>query len=93
MNLNQFNDDTRRILRHYGKENQVGKAMEEFGEAIDALKDYVEYGDKEHAIEEVADCLIMGMQMASLLGVEKVEAMMRQKIDRQFKRMELGKYE
>lgn len=91
MNLNQFNHDVRRILKHYGRNIEVEKAIEEYGEGIEALREYLEYGEKQHAIEEVADCMIMSMQMAYLLGAKDVTDMMRQKIDRQFGRMEKEK--
>lgn len=90
MNINQFNDDARSLLKHYGPRHQIDKAIEECYECAEALQEHLEYSDKRHAIEEVADCSLMMLQMCSHLGVAEVEAMIQQKIERQKGRIENG---
>ena len=90
MNLNKFNDDARMLLSRYGREHQIEKAIEECIECAEALQELLDYSEKVHAVEEVADCSLMMLQMCSHLGAAEVEAMIQQKIERQKGRIENG---
>lgn len=85
----------RQILRHYGVVHQKAKTIEELGELIVALQKDLLAGRKENSkavLEEVADVKIMLMQIVSNEEDEEfVEKIMRQKLDRQLRRIEVSK--
>ena len=87
MNMNKFNNDARLLLSHYGSRKQIEKAIEECYECAEALQEHLEYSDKRHAIEEVADCTLMMLQMSILFGAADVEEMIERKIKRQNERI------
>ena len=74
------------IINHYGKENQIRKAVEELDELKEALN---ENHTKDHIIEEMADVLVMLTQLALIYDIdpEVVDDMMEYKIDRTIERM------
>ena len=74
------------IINHYGKDNQIRKAIEELDELKEALN---ENHTKDHIIEEMADVLVMLTQLALIYDIdpEVVDDMMEYKIDRTIERM------
>lgn len=75
-------------LRHFGRNSQTVKAMEECGELIQALAKSLN-GDerKENIIEEIADVQIMIHQMTLLYSEVEVARMVTEKTHRLFDRM------
>lgn len=84
----------RQILRHYGIMHQKSKTIEELAELIVALQKDVLEGKESHSravLEEIADVKIMLMQMLCDEDDEEfVEKIMRQKLERQLKRIEVS---
>lgn len=84
----------RQILSHYGVMHQKSKAIEELAELIVALQKDILVGKEEHSravLEEIADVKIMLMQMLCDEDDEEfVEKIMRQKLERQLKRIEVS---
>ena len=85
----------RQVLRHYGVIHQKSKTIEELAELIVALQKDLLEGKEEHSravLEEIADVKIMLMQMIFDEDDEEfVEKIMRQKLDRQLRRIEVEK--
>lgn len=86
------------IAEHYGYEPQSRQLIEEMAELTVAInkgwrkKHPLEYSagsEYEHILEEIADTLIMILQIKHLLGVEDKEllAIVEQKVDRQIERI------
>lgn len=87
-------EQARQILSHYGILHQKSKAIEELAELIVALQKDVLEGKESHSravLEEIADVKIMLMQMLCDEDDEEfVEKIMRQKLERQLKRIEVS---
>ena len=85
----------RQVLRHYGVVHQKAKTIEELAELIVALQKDLLEGKEKHSravLEEIADVKIMLMQMLFDEDDEEfVEKIMRQKLDRQLRRIEVSK--
>lgn len=85
----------RQVLRHYGVIHQKSKTIEELAELIVALQKDLLEGKEKHSravLEEIADVKIMLMQMLFDEDDEEfVEKIMRQKLDRQLRRIEVEK--
>ena len=85
----------RQILNHYGLQHQKAKAIEELAELIVALQKDLLSGKEKHSravLEEIADVHIMLMQMtADEEDEEFVDRIIRQKFDRQLRRIEAEK--
>ena len=85
----------RQILQHYGVIHQKSKTIEELAELIVALQKDLLEGKEKHSravLEEIADVKIMLMQMLFDEDDEEfVEKIMRQKLDRQLRRIEVSK--
>ena len=85
----------RQVLRHYGVIHQKSKTVEELAELIVALQKDLLEGKQKHSkavLEEIADVKIMLMQMLFDEDDEEfVEKIMRQKLDRQLRRIEVSK--
>lgn len=82
-----------KITKHYGIENQLIKAVEEYSELIKAVTKYIQkptIANKMQITEEIADCWIMTGQLVYLLGidVDVVENTMNEKIERQIRRID-----
>lgn len=79
------------IADHYGTLGQLNKTIEECTELKDAIAGYLQNRDsRAHIAEEMADVKIMLIQLEYLLHSEyEVEGMMRYKVDRQLKRIEV----
>lgn len=85
----------RQVLRHYGVIHQKSKTIEELAELIVALQKDLLEGKEKHSravLEEIADVKIMLMQMLCDEDDEEfVEKIMRQKLERQLRRIEVSK--
>nr|WP_298054401.1 hypothetical protein [uncultured Lachnoanaerobaculum sp.] len=85
----------RQVLRHYGVIHQKSMTIEELAELIVALQKDLLEGKQKHSravLEEIADVKIMLMQMLFDEDDEEfVEKIMRQKLDRQLRRIEVSK--
>lgn len=76
--------EIKRIAEHYGWMHQRNKAIEELGELIVAIA----RNDRENIIEEIADVMVMIMQIEHfLLCEEEVCDIIEQKLDRQIERI------
>lgn len=84
----------RQVLRHYSVIHQKSKTIEELAELIVALQKDLLEGKEKHSravLEEIADVKIMLMQMLCDEDDEEfVEKIMRQKLERQLKRIEVS---
>lgn len=100
MNKKSYMDGLKNIAIHYGRKNQVEKAMEECLELWGALHDYIKNGQTEeqktHVYEELADVAVLSEQLVFLLdnseiyGAKKVEYIKSQKVQRQLDRIKKG---
>ncbi len=86
------------ILKHYGQQKQEVQAVQELSELIlllAAREDQRKSNYKEHVTEEIADSLIMIEQIRLANGIsdKDINAVIVQKISRQFNRIseETGK--
>ena len=80
-----------KIADYYGYENQREQFIEECSEAILAAQKCKRYGTKEHfeSFEgEVADVLIMALQMQYILGEDHIYEIINEKLTRQMRRIE-----
>lgn len=74
----------RTIARYYGLEHQIRKAIEELGELVVALA----RDDRDNIVEEIADVMVMLMQLEILLDCdEEVFDIIEKKVERQIKRI------
>ena len=76
------------IFNNYGQNHQTSKLLEEVGEFIETVMD----GDKKNMIQEMADVTVMLKQFQYYYGIsdEEIEEVMKQKIERQLKRIDRG---
>ena len=76
------------IFNNYGQNHQTSKLLEEVGEFIETVMD----GDKKNMIQEMADVTVMLKQFQHYYGIsdKAVEEVMKQKIERQLKRIDSG---
>ncbi len=92
MDLKQVLKNTRFLLRYHGAYNQVPKAVEEMCELITELsKNYGHSTSKEKIQDEIADVIIMMLQMAQLFGFDEVRKRIEYKLHRQNKRISLAR--
>ena len=100
MNINI--PDQSEIIQHYGVENQFGIHMEECAELIQAIskcnREYKYYcstdymvDERDHLVEEIADVMICIEQLLEIFDIPEgyIEAVIRDKMDRQVRRMEI----
>ena len=75
----------KKILKYYGEETQALKAIEELAE----LQRAIARQDLENMEEELADVLIMSIQLLYFTGIRKEEVLKKfnYKLDRQLKRI------
>lgn len=73
------------IIKHYGYRHQIRKLAEEQYELIEALFE----NDKEHIIEEIADCLLLIKQFRDFYKIqdEEIREVYNYKLSRQERRM------
>lgn len=79
------------IADYYGYTNQREQFIEEMAEAILAAQKCKRYGTKDNFEDfesEVADVLIMAMQMQYILGEDTVNKIINNKLERQMQRIE-----
>lgn len=76
------------IFNNYGQNHQTSKLLEEVGEFIETVMD----GDKKNMIQEMADVTVILKQFQYYYGIsdEEIEEVMKQKIERQLKRIDRG---
>lgn len=79
----------REALEKWGELSQRGMAIEEYAEAIVALRKLdrvggreISDGAKSNAIDEIADVFVMSYQMAEMLGIDAVKDRIEFKIER-----------
>jgi len=84
-----------KIINHYGINKQLKYIHSEYFELDDAILNYIyidenKYQDREHIAEELADVMVMLKQFQYYYGIddEDIETIMKQKIERQLKRIE-----
>lgn len=84
----------KKFLEGWGYDAQALMTIEEMSELTKALCKYKRYGKensdpklKEDIIEEIADVLNMAEQMAYYFGVDAVEKVRDEKIERSLKRL------
>lgn len=78
----------RRILAHYGVNNQHKQAIQECSELITAICHRMENRATDDAvIDELADVSIMVEQLANVYGRSRVESRIEDKLNRQMERM------
>lgn len=82
--LSQMKVMCSRILRHYGALNQINKCKEELEELNKELSSST---NVENIQSEIADVLIMSVQMALLFGWDKTVETIEFKLKRQEGRM------
>ena len=102
MKLLNKKKELKEIIDYFGESNQLyKKTNEELHELQSALFD-LEYSqnsydkrvNRKHVIEEMADCVVMFLQLAMILDfdVRDVKKIMDSKIERTIKRIESGYY-
>ena len=80
-----------KIIKHYGAENQLNKAIEELGElSVELMRYKLGNGNKEALTGEIADVLNMINQVVSIYEIDfdQVTKIMGEKTERQIKRIE-----
>ena len=79
------------IIGNNWMSNQRMIAMEECAELIQAISKYERYGES-NLSEEIADVLVMIIQLCLMEGIrkEEIEKIMIQKLDRQLERIKNG---
>lgn len=87
----QFDNTIRLAVSTYGKEAQTQMLFEEMSELQNALCKYARGRDNaDHVCEEIADVMIMCMQMAQIFGQKEVEKWANQKMLRLAERLKGG---
>ncbi len=77
------------IAEYYGYESQMDMLCEECGEFVQArnkLRRNVN-GAYQNCLEEIADIAIMVEQMKLICGVDRIEQIINEKLDRQIQRI------
>lgn len=91
MSDKEFEDTIRLAIKTYGKEAQTQMLFEEMAELQNALcKLARNRGTADQVCEEIADVMIMCLQMAHIYGTKRVEQMAQYKIRRLKNRLEHG---
>ena len=78
-------------IQHYGKDNQLDKAIEEMSELTKAICDLKRDETVQHTvnvIEETADVFIMMIQMMIMFGANEVDNLIEVKLARLKERIE-----
>ncbi len=80
----------KKIADHYGFTSQANMLIEESAEFTQALCKLRRSNSQayENLKEELADILVVAEQLRYLMGADEIDRIMRQKIDRQLKRIE-----
>jgi NTP pyrophosphatase (non-canonical NTP hydrolase) len=80
-----LNEKLIKIFNHFGIQTQNEKLIEELDELVEAIEEYLIYGEIEPVIKEVIDVMIVSSQIAIVKGgmnTEQIKAILHQKIDR-----------
>lgn len=75
-----------KILKFYGNEHQLIKAVEKMGKLQMAIAKYLN-GEKHNIEEEIADVTVMMLQLTIGLDTEKIDQIVMTKLDRQLDRI------
>jgi len=95
--VNGMDERIKRIANYYGYESQREQFIEECAEMIQAsqkckrtdIQNAQRYKERfDNFQEEVADVLIMALQMRVLLGGKDIDSLIDYKLDRQIQRIE-----
>lgn len=95
--MNRMDERIKRIADYYGYESQREQFIEECAEVIQAsqkckrtdIQNAQQYRERFNNFqEEVADVLIMALQMRVLLGEREIDSLIDYKLDRQIQRIE-----
>lgn len=88
----------KKIANHYGFSNQLQMLVEEMAELTQAICKYKRFENAkervdifENLIEEVADVEIVLSQIKMLVGEKAVNKKVEEKVERQLRRIEVGK--
>ena len=89
MELKEINDITTKAIETYGQDPQIWMTIEEMSELSNALAKYRRNRVTELDIcEEIADVLIMCIQMSKIFGEERVKQMFEDKLKRLKERLD-----
>lgn len=92
-NLLEFSQDLRTIAEYYGFTSQANMLCEESAEFTVALNK-LRRGDQnayKNVKEELADVLVIALQLRLLLGIQDIDNIMNEKVQRQLNRIKEGK--
>lgn len=88
MNSKEFDEAIRLAVATFGREAQTQMLFEEMAELQDAICKFNRGRDtSNHVCEEIADVMIMCLQMAQIFGAEDVERWAAQKMHRLSERL------
>lgn len=83
MELKEINEITAKAIETYGQDPQIWMTIEEMSELGNALAKYRRNRVTESDIcEEIADVLIMCIQMSKIFGEDRVKQMFEDKLKR-----------
>ena len=83
MELKEINEITTKAIETYGQEPQIWMTIEEMSELGNALAKYRrDRVTKSDICEEIADVLIMCIQMSKIFGEDRVKQMFEDKLIR-----------
>lgn len=89
----EFDETIRRAIKTYSKDSQTQMLFEEMAELQEALCKLARGRDtRAHVCEEIADVLIMCLQMAQIYGPKAVENWINIKINRLKNRLDNPQY-
>lgn len=92
MTSKEFENTISLAISTFGKEAQTQMLFEEMAELQDALCKYARGRDTaDHVCEEIADVMIICMQMAQIFGQKDVEKWANQKIIRLAERLKVAR--
>lgn len=89
-NIMIFNDEFKILADHYGFTSQANMLCEEAAEFTVALNK-LRRGNNEaykNVKEELADVLVVALQLRLLLGPEEIDRIAEEKVNRQLRRIE-----
>lgn len=89
MELKEINEITTKAIETYGQDPQIWMTIEEMSELGNALAKYRRNRVTEWEIcEEIADVLIMCIQMSKIFGEDRVKQMFEDKLKRLKERLD-----
>ena len=89
MEQKEINEITTKAIKTYGQNQQIWMTIEEMSELSNALAKYRRNRvTKSDICEEIADVLIMCIQMSKIFGEERVKQMFEDKLKRLKERLD-----